>query len=204
MLAWQPVVEAREWWQVAVTDDATSAHDQALARVAAELPRDSTVVVDNTYWNDLVEAGWDPEDVIWFYKVDSDPAVSAELGNDYQTIDYMVWSRESMGDLAPIVKEAYDTSDLVWAVGQGDERVELREIVTREEQRARESRARQDFALEMRALELYLAAPSDYEGLTNGQVEAIVEQTPDSTPAEVADTFGTTTETVTEIMEDKR
>ena len=81
-----------------------------------------------------------------------------------------------MSDLAPVVKEAYDNSDLVWAVGEGDERVELREIVTQEQQRARESIARQDFALEMRGLEFELAAPSDYDGLTNGQVAAIADE----------------------------
>jgi len=111
-----------------------------------------------------------------------------------------------MSDLAPIVKEAYDSSDLVWAAGEGNERVELRKVVTEAEQAARDaaeaSIARQDFALEMRALELYLAAPSDHDDLTNGQVEAIVADSEELSAAELADSYGTTTETVTEILED--
>jgi hypothetical protein len=173
-------------------------------RVAADVPQDAVVAVDNTYWNDLVEDGRDTEDVVWFYKVDSDPEVNDMLGGTYEGLDYLVWSKESMSDLAPVVKEAYDNSDLVWAVGEGDERVELREIVTQEQQRARESIARQDFALEMRALELELAAPSDYDGLTNGQVAAIADEASRRPAEEVADTFGTTPGTVTEILEDQQ
>ncbi len=192
-------------YAVAYTEDLTRVHGEALEAVSAEVPQDAVVVVDNSYWNDLVADGRDIDDVIWFYKVDSDPEITEAVG-DFEGIDYLLWTRESMGNLAPIVKEAYDSSDLVWAGGEGNERVELRKVVTEAEQEARDaaeaSIARQDFALEMRALELYLAAPSDYDGLTNGQVEAIVADSEELSPAELADNYDTTTETVTEILED--
>ena len=191
-------------WQAALTEDATAVHDEAVARVAADVPDDAVVVVDNTYWNDLVEAGRDTDDVVWFYKVDSDPEINEQLGGTYEGIDYLLWSKESMSDLAPVVKEAYDNSDLVWSVGEGDEVVELREVVTQEQQRARESVSRQDFALEMRALERELAAPSDYPGLSNGQVAAIADEASRRPVEEVADEFGTTPGTVTEILEDQQ
>ncbi len=113
-----------------------------------------------------------------------------------------------MKDMAPIVKAAYDSSDLVWTGGEGGERVELRKVVTAAEQEERDaaeaSIARQDLAMELRALQLFFAAPSDYDGLTNGQVEAIVSDSEGLSVAELADSYGTTTETVDEILEDLR
>lgn len=194
----------RQRYLIAFQDDATGVHGQALAAVAEEVPQDAVVVVDNTYWNDLVAAGRDPDDVVWFYKVDSDPEITEEL-ETYEGIDYLVWNRESMSDLAPIVKAAYDSSDLVWGVGEGRERVELRRVVTQAEQDARDaaetSLANRDLALERQAFERFLLAPSDFEGLSNGQVEAIRADAQTLSLAEVADRYGTTPQTVSEILE---
>jgi 4-amino-4-deoxy-L-arabinose transferase-like glycosyltransferase len=207
-LSVQPLQDWRERYVVAFTDQSTRTHSEALAYVTSEVPRDSVVVVDNTFWNDLVDAGWDTDDAIWFYKIDSDPEITEAVGGDFEGIDYLLWSQESMSDLAPIVKEAYDSSDLVWATGEGDQRMEVRKIVPVAEQEARDaaeaSIARQDFALEMRALERFYAAPSPYEGLTNGQVEAILGESAELSEAELADKYDTTSETVTQILEDPR
>lgn len=206
-LATIPAADQRERLAVALDDDATSEHSQAVAYVEAEVPRDATVVVDNTYWNDLVDAGWSTDDVVWFYKVDSDPEITEALGGDYEGIDYLLWTAESMSDLAPIVKQAYDSSDLVWGTGEGDERVELRKVVTVAEQEERDAReasiARQDLALELRALDRFYAADSVYEGLTNGQVEAITTDAQTLPLADVAQRYGTTPETVSQILEDR-
>lgn len=194
-------------YAVAFTADLTRVHGEALEAVRAEVPQDAVVVVDNSYWNDLVADGRDTDDVIWFYKVDSDPEITEAVGN-YEGIDYLLWTLESMKDMAPIVKAAYDSSDLVWTGGEGGERVELRKVVTAAEQEERDaaeaSIARQDLAMELRALQLFFAAPSDYDGLTNGQVEAIVSDSEGLSVAELADSYGTTTETVDEILEDLR
>ncbi|WP_336922075.1 DUF2079 domain-containing protein [Aquipuribacter sp. SD81] len=206
LVAWQPVSDARERYRVAYAADANAVHARALEAVEAEVPADAVVVVDNTFWNDLVDAGRDREDVVWFYKVDSDPAVAEEVVPTYESIDYLVWSRDSMGDMAPVVKEAYDNSEVVWAGGQGVRRVELRDVLTQAEiadREAREaSRVRQELALERRALELRLAAPSPFAGLTNGQVDAIRAESADYTPAQLADRYGTTTDVVTDVLED--
>ncbi|MFC5380810.1 ArnT family glycosyltransferase [Aquipuribacter nitratireducens] len=204
LMAWQPVQDARERYRFAYAADQNAVHARALEVVEAEVPDDAVLVVDNTYWNDLVAAGRDREDVVWFYKVDSDPAVAEEVVPSYESIDYLLWTRDSMSDMAPVVREAYDNSEVVWSGGVGVRRVELRDVLTQAEIEEREARAasrqRQELALERRALELRLAAPSPYEGLTNGQVDAIRSEAADATPAELADRYGTTTDVVTDVL----
>jgi hypothetical protein len=206
LVAWQPVQDARERYRFAVGEDQNAVHAEALAAVAEEVPRDALVVVDNTYWNDLVAAGRDREDVVWFYKVDSDPGITESVVPDHESIDYLLWTRESMSDMAPVVQEAYENSDLVWSAGEDEELVELRAVLTEAEQQEREAAAasleRQELALERRALELRLAAPSPYEGLTNGQVDGMRAESDDFTAAELADRYGTTTDIVSEVLED--
>src|SRR5690606_29052307 len=44
--------------RVALTVDANAPYRQALAYVAAHLPRDTVVLTDDVTWNDLVRLGW--------------------------------------------------------------------------------------------------------------------------------------------------
>ena len=41
-------------------------------------------------WVDLVQQGFHPDDVIWYYKPDTDPEVSQRLPNNWQDIGYIV------------------------------------------------------------------------------------------------------------------
>lgn len=50
------------------------------------------LLVDNTVWIELVEAGYPRENVIWFYKLDLDPAVLTQHPGGWRDIDYVVSS----------------------------------------------------------------------------------------------------------------
>jgi hypothetical protein len=126
LVAWLPVQDARERYRFAFGVDQNEARAEALEVVEDEVPDDAVIVVDNTYWNALVATGRDREDVVWFYKVDSDPAVIEEVVPDYESIDYLLWTREAMSDMVPVVQQAYENSDLVWSGGQFEGLVELR------------------------------------------------------------------------------
>jgi hypothetical protein len=205
-VAWLPVQDARERCRFAFGVDQNEFRADALEVVEDEVPEDAVIVVDNTYWNALVATGRDREDVVWFYKVDSDPAVIEEVVPDYESIDYLLWTREAMSDMAPVVQQAYENSDLVWSGGQFEGLVELRRVLTQREIETREAAEaaaeERRLAEEMRELEEFLASPSQCDGLTNGQVDAIRADADDYSVAELADRFATTPEVVTEVLED--
>lgn len=117
----------------ALTTRTNVAHDQAVAWAGAHLEKDSLIVSDNTYWNDLVDAGWDPgwDGAVWFYKVDLDPAFVAEHPDGWRAIDYLVWNSTISGNsnAIPLVRQAYNHSVLVQTFGQGPDAVEIRKVV---------------------------------------------------------------------------
>ncbi|HXV71240.1 MAG TPA: hypothetical protein VEB69_07520 [Acidimicrobiia bacterium] len=84
--------------------------------------------MDGALWLDVVQQGHPPEKTIWFYKLDSDPGVGIPGG--WASVEYIVSSevvRASLYDL-PNVEQALDNSEVVEVFGEGDGRVEIREI----------------------------------------------------------------------------
>jgi hypothetical protein len=53
-------------------------------RERASIEPHARVVIDDVLWLDAIEAGFDRERVIWFYKLDLDPAVSATLPDGWR------------------------------------------------------------------------------------------------------------------------
>jgi hypothetical protein len=102
-----------------LTLDANRPAEQALAWVAQNVPRDSWMIVNDSNWVDLVEAGYDPSRVIWFYKVDSDPEVKESLdGLGWRRFDYLIQSDFDLGALGadsdePTVGETLEHSEVV-------------------------------------------------------------------------------------------
>ena len=118
----------------ALTAHANLAHDQAVDWAGENLDKQSLIVSDNTYWNDLVNAGWDPgwDGAVWFYKVDLDPAFVTEHPEGWRSIDYLVWNSTISGNsnAIPLVRQAYEHSVLLQTFGEGPDTVEIREVVT--------------------------------------------------------------------------
>src|SRR5262249_26930825 len=99
----------------------------AVARLEAHANRDSTILVDDTIWTDLVDRGFARQRTVWFYKLDLDPAVRIP----WQRFDYIVRSNILAGNLdrLPKTRQVYDHSRLVVRFTSNDETNEIRRVV---------------------------------------------------------------------------
>lgn len=91
---------------------------------------DERVIVDDAMWVDLVKAGWDRDNVIWYYKLDTDPAVQAGSPNGWRDADYVVTtdSMRTFPGAFPQVQEAIDNSVVVATFGEGTQAVDVRRV----------------------------------------------------------------------------
>ena len=200
-----PFAEWRYNYEAAWTEDTNDVHAAALDYVAREIPRDATVVSDNSYWNDLVDVGWDPDEAVWFYKADSDDAITERIGGDYEGIDYLVWSIDISENRLPIVSDAYEHSELLWAQGEGRERVEVRRVLSPAEeariQAAEDARAAAELEAELRELDVFMAQPSvQFPGLTNGQIAGIRAERDSLAVPALADKYDATEATIAAVL----
>ncbi|MBA8792493.1 4-amino-4-deoxy-L-arabinose transferase-like glycosyltransferase [Friedmanniella endophytica] len=104
----QPMVQAENW-------------------VEANVGRNYRVVVDDSMWTDLVRHGFPRDNVVWYYKVDTDPAVEALAPNGWRDYDYVVStnSMRTFPDGSPTVAEALRNSTEVATFGTGDKAVTI-------------------------------------------------------------------------------
>jgi hypothetical protein len=110
------------------TVDRTVGLRQAGAWLAERTARDDILVVDDSLWVDLVERGHPPANVLWFYKVDLDPAV--KLADGWRDIDYValidgVTTTEGL----PTVHAALEHGEPVASFGTDPDRVTIRRVV---------------------------------------------------------------------------
>ena len=110
-----------------ITMNDVSANERAVAWLATHVSSDSTLLVDDTVWTDLVQRGFQRDRTIWFYKLDLDPAVRMHWWN----FDYVVRSNIIAGNLywLPQSKLVFDHSKLLVAFTTKDERVEVRRVI---------------------------------------------------------------------------
>lgn len=103
---------------------------QAQDWVETNVPRGDTLVVDDAMWVDLVRAGFDRDDVLWYYKVDTDPAVAALLPNGWQDVDYVITtdSMRTFPTAFPQVSETIANSQVVASFGEGSTQVDVRRV----------------------------------------------------------------------------
>ncbi|WP_351233997.1 phospholipid carrier-dependent glycosyltransferase [Streptomyces sp. NPDC002133] len=119
--------------RTAMTADANAPYRAAAHWLATEVaaPARTRVLVDDALWLDLVHAGYEPGlGAIWFYKADLDPAVTKTMPGGWRDLDYVVASptvRRDARDL-PNVKAALEHSTAVATFGEGEDRIEIREI----------------------------------------------------------------------------
>ncbi len=100
---------------------------QAQSWVGANVDRGYRVVVDDAMWVDLVQDGFPRNNVIWYYKVDTDPAVQALAPNGWRDYDYIVStnSMRTFPDGSPTVSEALKNSVEVASFGTGTTEVDV-------------------------------------------------------------------------------
>ncbi|MGW2562476.1 ArnT family glycosyltransferase [Streptomyces sp. NPDC001514] len=119
--------------RTAMTADANAPYRAAAHWLATEVPDPARtrVLVDDALWLDLVHARYEPGlGAIWFYKADLDPAVTKTMPGGWRDLDYVVASptvRRDARDL-PNVKATLEHSTPVVVFGEGEDRIEIREI----------------------------------------------------------------------------
>ncbi|MFD9973836.1 ArnT family glycosyltransferase [Streptomyces sp. NPDC059017] len=119
--------------RTAMTADANAPYRAAAQWLSTEVdePARTRVLVDDALWLDLVHAGYQPGlGAIWFYKADLDPAVTKTMPRGWRDLDYVVASptvRRDARDL-PNVRAALEHSTPVAVFGEGEDRIEIREI----------------------------------------------------------------------------
>lgn len=94
------------------------------------VPHDSRLLVDDSMWVDLVKDGFAQDNVIWFYKIDTDGAVEAQSPNGWKDSDYIVTTdsvRTSAGSSKDI-QSALANSTVVATFGTGNQMVDVRQI----------------------------------------------------------------------------
>jgi hypothetical protein len=117
-----------------VTTPANNFRYDAEAWVAANVPPSSVVLADDVTWVALVEGHVIPRSsALWFYKLDTDPAVRETLPGGWRDVDYVVATDQLRNAIAgdPTLRQAASAlknSQLVATFGDGDGRVEIRKV----------------------------------------------------------------------------
>ena len=96
----------------------------------ANIPHTNRIIVDDAMWVDLVKAGWSRDNVVWYYKVDTDPAVKAKSPQGWKDSDYVITtdSMRSFPNSLPEVKAAISNSEVIASFGKGSQAVDIRRI----------------------------------------------------------------------------
>ncbi|WP_278102838.1 hypothetical protein AB0870_15670 [Microbacterium proteolyticum] len=91
-------------------------------------PADARMLVDDAMWVDLVRAGFERENVVWYYKADTDTDVQELTPDGWRDYDYVV-TTDSMRTFPtefPTVRQAIENSAVVASFGEGAQKVEVR------------------------------------------------------------------------------
>ncbi|MCW2722662.1 DUF4397 domain-containing protein, partial [Pseudonocardia sp.] len=127
-------VVAEPRWNDTLTFLTTADQDAPLREakqwVLGNVSHDQRLIVDDAFWSDLVTAGWKRNDVGWFYKLDTDPAVQALNPHGWRDYDYVIATdavRQFPASFAQ-VHGAMTGSQPVATFGSGASRVEIRRI----------------------------------------------------------------------------
>jgi hypothetical protein len=121
-------------WYQRDRDLMTVDHDapfrQAEAWINGHVPHRGRLLVDDSLWVDLVQDGYPPGQVVWFYKLDTDRDVRARYPRGWRDFDYVVSAAtlRAFPDRLPQVAEAVRHSRPVASFGHGADRVEIRKI----------------------------------------------------------------------------
>ncbi len=105
-------------------------YQETLDWVEANVPRNATILVDDTFWADLVEAGYRPTHIVWFYKFDLDPAIKRRFPDGAVDIDYVVSTgimRAEAHDL-PRVRATLNSSAVLAQFGAPTNPIVVREV----------------------------------------------------------------------------
>jgi 4-amino-4-deoxy-L-arabinose transferase-like glycosyltransferase len=115
--------------RTATTSNPSSYSAHATQWIRDNVPKDTTIVVDDNIWGDLKLAGYTHQ--IWLYKVDLDPEVNRTfLPNGYRDIRYVILLNlpRSMLEGTPTLLQAIDHSQVVTTFGEGNAKLIVRKV----------------------------------------------------------------------------
>ncbi|MFZ7088230.1 ArnT family glycosyltransferase [Curtobacterium sp. RRHDQ10] len=103
---------------------------QAETWVSGNVDKSSRLIVDDAMWVDLVDDGFARDNVIWYYKLDTDGAVEKQSPNGWKDSDYVITtdSMRTGGNSSPDVAKAIRNSSVVASFGTGNQQVDVRRI----------------------------------------------------------------------------
>ncbi len=103
---------------------------QAEQWVGDNVSKSSRLLVDDAMWVDLVDDGFARNNVVWYYKLDTDGAVERQSPNGWKDSDYVITtdSMRTGGNSSADVSQAIRNSTAVASFGTGDQQVEVRRI----------------------------------------------------------------------------
>jgi hypothetical protein len=132
-LAVAVTVTAPQWSRrdrTLMTADQDRPFRQAEAWIAANVPHKARLLVDDALWVDLVERGYPPGQVIWFYKLDTDRDIQGRYPRGWREFDYLISTAtmRSFPDTLLQAREAQRRSRVVASFGRGAQRVEIRKV----------------------------------------------------------------------------
>ncbi|OIH97199.1 glycosyltransferase family 39 protein [Curtobacterium sp. MCBA15_001] len=103
---------------------------QAENWIGDNVDRSSRMLVDDAMWVDLVKDGFARDNVVWYYKLDTDGAVERQSPNGWKDSDYVVTtdSMRTGGNSSTDVRQAIQNSTVVASFGTGNQMVDVRRI----------------------------------------------------------------------------
>lgn len=103
---------------------------QAQDWVESNVSRSDRLIVDDALWVDLVRSGFDRDNVIWYYKMDTDTEVIEASPNGWRDSDYIITtdSMRTFPEQFPQVNQALINSEVVASFGTGPQQVDVRRI----------------------------------------------------------------------------
>jgi hypothetical protein len=111
-----------------MTFNADGPLQQAQTWVYRHVPPKSSVLVDDTFWVDLVQRGFAPERVVWYYKLGTDPRVDQRYPTGWRGFDYVISSDVLRSGSTPQAHAAVLHSRIVALFGTGARRIEIRRV----------------------------------------------------------------------------
>ena len=126
------------WWTTdahAMTTRSNTAFSQAEAWATSYIPKTAVVVTDDNMWTDLVDAGFAPNRVIWFWELDQDSDVKRRYPGGWRQVGWVIATPSVQANVAgsptaiPGVVDALAHSRLVVRFGSGATAIEIRRVI---------------------------------------------------------------------------
>ena len=133
VLASMTYVQVRPHWyyrdQALMANNFDQPYQQSVSWVTTQVPKGSTILVDNVTRTDLLEAGYPADDVVWFTKLDVDPEVVAQHP-DAGSFDYVVSTdiMRTSREAGPSLQQVLEESRPVASFGSGSRKIVIKEL----------------------------------------------------------------------------